>query len=447
MSHKLDITKKINLITICSFLIIFAIFLALYINIGNMNLANEVQSSLITSLTVLCSIGFVVLLTLFLVISKKLKESLLHAKTEEKMEESTTQDDSINKITYVIHQIKNGDYNSEITLNTANEEYKTLATAINEMQKELKDNIANILNYLESIQKNNFANQIEKTEQGEMQTLVTAVNKLNVKISRMLLGSLKSGTKLSGNSNKLKQQIDLLSSNVNNQAASLEETASAIEEITSIIFKNTSNVDTMLSYSNELTNAVTIGYKSANNTAELMDGINNKTQTIADSIVIIDQIAFQTNILSLNAAVEAATAGEAGKGFAVVAQEVRNLASRSAQAAKDIKDLVESATVETNKGKIASEEMISGYNTLNQNIEKTKTLMNDISTSSNEQKSGIEQISNAISQLDHSTQKNAQMAQETREISLSNDEMSRKMVDETNKTEFFGKEEFNLNNQ
>merc|ERR1711991_1300727 len=97
--------------------------------------------------------------------------------------------------------------------------------------------------------------------------------------------------------------------------------------------------------------AVHTGQNLATKTASSMDEINTEVNAINESITIIDQIAFQTNILSLNAAVEAATAGEAGKGFAVVAQEVRNLASRSAEAAKEIKDLVESATIKANDGK------------------------------------------------------------------------------------------------
>ena len=122
-----------------------------------------------------------------------------------------------------------------------------------------------------------------------------------------------------------------------------------------------------------------------------MDEINNQVHLINDSILVIDQIAFQTNILSLNAAVEAATAGEAGKGFAVVAAEVRNLASRSAEAAKEIKAIVENATSKANQGKDIANNMIDGYKQLNQNISQTINLISDIEMSSKEQLSGIEQ--------------------------------------------------------
>jgi methyl-accepting chemotaxis protein len=138
-----------------------------------------------------------------------------------------------------------------------------------------------------------------------------------------------------------------------------------------------------------------------------MEEINQKVNSINEAIIVIDQIAFQTNILSLNAAVEAATAGEAGKGFAVVAQEVRNLASRSAEAAREIKNLVEEATSKANDGKIVSSDMIEGYKKLNENISETIHIIEDVSKASNEQMTGIEQINDAVNMLDRVTQENA----------------------------------------
>ncbi|MCB0511279.1 MAG: hypothetical protein KDC72_01925, partial [Bacteroidetes bacterium] len=129
--------------------------------------------------------------------------------------------------------------------------------------------------------------------------------------------------------------------------------------------------------------------------------------------------------------------------FAVVAQEVRNLASRSAQAAKEIKRLVESATKETDNGKTASVEMIKEYNTLSENINKTKGIIENVSFSLKEQEKGIEQVNVAIFGLDKATQQNALKAQETKDITNQNDEMATTMVRDTNKTNFFGRDEFN----
>ncbi len=205
----------------------------------------------------------------------------------------------------------------------------------------------------------------------------------------------------------MQKSVKNLAIRANEQASSLEQTANTLEKITSITKNNTQNAAKMSDLSKDLKNSVITGEKLAHQTALSMDEINQKVQAINEAITIIDQIAFQTNILSLNAAVEAATAGEAGKGFAVVAAEVRNLASRSAEAAKEIKDLVENATTKTYEGKKISDDMSNGYDNLNQLISKTIDIIQDVSTASKEQLSGIEQINNAISILDRVTQENA----------------------------------------
>ncbi len=155
----------------------------------------------------------------------------------------------------------------------------------------------------------------------------------------------------------------------------------------------------MATYSNIVTSSASNGEKLANETTVAMDEINTQVNLISDAISIIDQISFQTNILSLNAAVEAATAGEAGRGFAVVAAEVRNLAARSAEAAKEIKTIVETATNKANQGKEIANHMISGYKQLNENISQTINLISDIEMSSKEQLLGIEQINDAVDSL------------------------------------------------
>ena len=141
-----------------------------------------------------------------------------------------------------------------------------------------------------------------------------------------------------------------------------------------------------------------------------------------------------------DAAVEAATAGEAGKGFAVVAQEVRNLASRSAEAAKEIKDLVENATVKANDGKSIADKMIKGYVGLNQNISKTLELIGDVETASKEQQLGITQINDAVTMLDRQTQQNASIANEAKDIADQTQIIANNIVKDANEKEFIGKD-------
>ncbi len=207
------------------------------------------------------------------------------------------------------------------------------------------------------------------------------------------------------------------------------------------IRNNTQNIAKMASYSNSVTKSASDGEKLANQTTIAMDEINNQVNLINDAISIIDQIAFQTNILSLNAAVEAATAGEAGKGFAVVAQEVRNLAARSAEAAKEIKTIVENATSKANQGKDIANHMINGYKELNENITNTINLISDIEMSSKEQLSGIEQINDAVNSLDQQTQQNAQIASQTHDVAVVTDEIAKLVVSNANAKEFIGKNE------
>ena len=197
----------------------------------------------------------------------------------------------------------------------------------------------------------------------------------------------------------------------------------------------------MASLGQTVKDSVLKGEDLASKTAKSMDEINDKVRAINESISIIDQIAFQTNILSLNAAVEAATAGEAGKGFAVVAQEVRNLAARSADAAKEIKNIVEQATIKANEGKNISFEMINGYTELLENINKQATTIDEIANASKEQQAGITQINDAVTGLDQQTQQNAAIAANTKEIAIKANEIAHKVVEDVNKNQFVGKNE------
>ena len=234
--------------------------------------------------------------------------------------------------------------------------------------------------------------------------------------------------------------MNTLNTNSNETAAALEETAAALEEITSTIISNTETIFKISSYASELKTSANEGEALAKDTTQSMDEINVQVNAINDAISVIDQIAFQTNILSLNAAVEAATAGEAGKGFAVVAQEVRNLASRSAEAAKEIKDLVENATQKANNGKIISSKMIDGYAALNQNISKTTELITDLESSSKEQQIGVEQINDAITQVDQQTQNNASISSNTLKVAVETDTIAKLVVSSTNEKNFLGKD-------
>ena len=195
----------------------------------------------------------------------------------------------------------------------------------------------------------------------------------------------------------------------------------------------------MANFASELNISANEGRELAMQTTTSMEEINTQVSAINDAISVIDQIAFQTNILSLNAAVEAATAGEAGKGFAVVAQEVRNLASRSADAAREIKALVVNANEKANEGKKIAENMIVGYSSLTTNIDKTSELISSVETASKEQLSGIEQINDAVNGLDNQTQANVGVANSAHSIASQTDDIAKLIVTNANDKEFNGK--------
>ncbi|MEA3352676.1 MAG: methyl-accepting chemotaxis protein [Campylobacterota bacterium] len=276
---------------------------------------------------------------------------------------------------------------------------------------------------------------------GAFYSMLININTLRETINEMLVENKANGLTLNKSSNILLKNVDNLNRNLNQSAVALEETSASLEEITSNISTTTSNVVKMAEHANDVTNSANEGQKLASNTTVAMDEINQEVTAISEAISVIDQIAFQTNILSLNAAVEAATAGEAGKGFAVVAQEVRNLASRSAEAANEIKALVENATKKANNGKNIADSMIHGYEHLNETISETINLIKEVESSSKEQQTGIIQINDAINSLDKQTQQNAHIAAQTNKIASSTNTIAQVIVENANEKEFEGKHE------
>lgn len=345
----------------------------------------------------------------------------------------------------VVEQVKLGFLTAKITTQANNPQLIALGNALNSMVIEIKSNIDEISKVLTQFSQYNFTLKINpKNIQGDIAELIKNVNFLTDEISTLLRKSLEIGMTLEVSSDNLINNVDILSRSSNEAAASLEETAAALEEITSTIVNNANTVAQMGTYSNQVSISATNGQKLASSTTQAMDEITNEVNAINEAISIIDQIAFQTNILSLNAAVEAATAGEAGKGFAVVAGEVRNLASRSAEAAKEIKILVENATKKANHGKSISTQMIKGYGELLENINKTTQMISDIATASREQERGITQINDAVTALDRQTQQNANIASQTQDIANQTDKIAKEIVEDANTKEFIGKRNIKL---
>ncbi|MGJ0493624.1 methyl-accepting chemotaxis protein [Aliarcobacter cryaerophilus] len=360
----------------------------------------------------------------------------------QKTQDLINQDNAlIEDVKRVVNQVKSGNLNIKIEKSTINDELEELKSSFNEMLEVTKSNVCSdinkVLSVLDSFSKLDFRVKIDN-DNGKV---ATGINNLSNIINHMLVENKSNGLTLEESSKMLLFNVNKLNISSNEAAASLEETAAALEEITSNIRNNTESIAKMSQLSNGVTKAVNEGQAMANQTTTAMDEINTQVNLVNEAIGVIDNIAFQTNILSLNAAVEAATAGEAGKGFAVVAQEVRNLATRSAEAAKEIKAIVERATVKANEGKEIATNMIEGYKNLNSNISSTMNLISDIENASKEQLLGIEQINDAVNQLDQQTQQNAMVASQSHDIAQSTDQIAKLIVQDANQKEFEGKNE------
>ena len=264
----------------------------------------------------------------------------------------------------------------------------------------------------EAVSAGDLTQRIDVSSNDEIGQLMKSLRNMNESLAG-IVGQVRTGTEtIAVASREIASGNASLSSRTESQASSLEETASSMEELTSTVKQNAENARQANQLVHSTADVASRGGEVVGQVVHTMASIKDSSRKIADIIGVIDGIAFQTNILALNAAVEAARAGEQGRGFAVVASEVRNLAQRSAGAAKEIKALIEDSVGKVDAGGKLVDEAGKTMDEIVSSVKRVTDIMSEIAAASAEQSGGIEQVNQAITQMDDVTQQNAALVEE-----------------------------------
>ncbi len=258
-----------------------------------------------------------------------------------------------------------------------------------------------------------LSTDIRVTGSDETGQLLQALHDMNANLGR-LVGQVRQGTdSIATASSQIASGNHDLSSRTEEQASSLQQTAASMEQLTSTVKQNADNASQANQLALSASDVAVKGGLVVSQVVETMGAISTSSKKIADIIGVIDGIAFQTNILALNAAVEAARAGEQGRGFAVVASEVRSLAGRSAEAAKEIKQLIQASVDKVEEGSLQVSQAGQTMDEIVSSVQRVTDIMGEITAASQEQTSGIEQINRAVAEMDLVTQQNAALVEES----------------------------------
>jgi methyl-accepting chemotaxis protein len=284
------------------------------------------------------------------------------------------------------------------------------------------------VNIADRIASGELGNDVRIESRDELGRLLEALKRMDSKLVEIVSGVRGSADAVGAAARQLSHGNDDLSQRTQEQAAALEETASSMEQMTATVKQNADNARQANQLAVGAREQAEKGGAVVQRAIAAVGEINNSSRKIADIISVIDEIAFQTNLLALNAAVEAARAGEQGRGFAVVATEVRNLAQRSASAAKEIKDLINDSVEKVKVGSELVDESGKTLSEIMESVKKVTDIVAEIAAASEEQSAGIEQVNNAVSQMDNVTQQNAALVEEASAASKSMEQQSATLV-------------------
>ena len=340
--------------------------------------------------------------------------------TAERMIEGQVQD--------LVNSSLEGDLSQRLDLSNKNGFLLRLSEGINNMLDVSENMINDTIRVINAVSQGNLNEKINSDYKGTFNQLKTDVNNTIEKLTEIVKSIRESSVQVSSAAEEISHGNYDLSRRTESQAASLEETSASMEEMTSSVKNNAENSQEANKLSIKSQDHAQKGGEIVQNAVAAMDKINTSSNKIAEIISVIDEIAFQTNLLALNAAVEAARAGDQGRGFAVVASEVRNLAGRSATAAKEIKELIQDSVTKVHEGSRLVNESGKTLEEIILGIKQMTTLVGDITNASSEQAKGIEQVNLAISNIDETTQSNAALVEQAAAAAESMSEQSKELI-------------------
>lgn len=290
--------------------------------------------------------------------------------------------------------------------------------------------VAKVAAGMQKIASGDLSQRWEVTSRDELGRMLEDMNKMADSLSSIVSEVMDGSDSIYNASAEISNGNIALSQRTEEQASSLEETASSMEEMTTTVGQNADNAKQANNLASNAREQAERGGTVVGNAVRAMAEITTSSKKIADIIGVIDEIAFQTNLLALNAAVEAARAGEQGRGFAVVAGEVRNLAQRSADSAKEIKTLIQDSVEKVNQGSELVNESGTTLEEIVTSVKKVSDIVAEISAASQEQAAGIDQVNRAVTQMDEMTQQNAALVEEAAAASRAMEERSRQLKDQ-----------------
>ncbi len=352
----------------------------------------EIRSAFISSSLFFAFLTILIAITLFIILRKVVIQP-------------------VNSVVELANKLKNGDFS--VRLQATEDEIGMMIQSINDFAEDLQSALSNTIKIMIAVAEGNLSEQLNLELKGDLDDLKVSINKSIKMLGDTIAEVVSASEKVKNGAAEISSSANTLANGTTQQAAAIEEMSSSISEFSSQTKANNDNAAQAQQLSHQTLEIVARGNTQMESMLASIKEIHNKSSEVSKVIKVIDEIAFQTNLLALNAAVEAARAGKYGKGFAVVAEEVRNLAGRSAEAAKNTTDLIEASINEVDKGVKNADQTAAVLTEISGSIDKTNDLVGEISSASKEQAIGIEEINRGLTQVNEIVQQNSSISEET----------------------------------